>query len=101
MATEPQFIESNKVAILQELRGGISSLQSLISEQLPQILNDNGDSIPPNVSETYVEMGLAMGYIVGLFNELQTLEFGIDDNDEDRQVGFAAMIDRQEQNGKK
>ena len=95
------FIDANKVAILQELRGGISSLQQLISETLPHTLKENEEPVPPNISEIYIDMGLSMGYIVGLFNELQTLEFGVDDDDEKRQVGFAAMINNQENIGRK
>jgi len=99
--TTNNFIDTNKVAILQELRSGIASLQQLISETLPESLKENEESVPPNISEIYIDMGLNMGYIVGLFNELQTLEFGVNDDDDDRQVGFAAMINNQENIGRK
>lgn len=97
MAETKSFIEENKVAVLQELRGSISALQSLISEKLPETLRENEQIIPPDLNEVYVDMGLSMGYIVALFNELQTLEFGIDNEDgQEQAIGFAAMLNESE-----
>ena len=97
--TEQVFIEKNKTAILQELRGGIGSLQSIISEKLPSSFLENEESINPVMTEAYMELSMVMGYVVGLFNELQSLEFGIED-EQPNPIGFAAILD-DDKKGKK
>lgn len=96
MAEYDNFIEKNKLAIMQELRGGIGTLQSLISEKLPEVLQENEEPIPPQVTETYMDMSLSIGYIVGLFNELQTLEFGIEESQPQNPIGFGALLNNKE-----
>lgn len=93
---EKAFIEKNKTAILQEMRGSIGSLQSIISEKLPSVLIEYEESVNPLLTETYMELSMVMGYIVGLFNELQSLEFGIEDDDQANPIGFAAILNEKE-----
>lgn len=90
------FVEKNKTAILQELRGSIGSLHNIISDTLPTALQEE-EKVSPPMTATYIELSMMMGYVVGLFNELQTLEFGIeDDSSTPNPIGFAALLDDKE-----
>lgn len=85
---ETEFIERNKIALLQEMGASLNALQSLIEESISSDLDLSA------LKNILTGISFHSGVVIAHFNQLYTFTTG--DFQEESEIGFKSMIAEKE-----